>query len=539
MVLSDELRQWRIIPERLRHWAKETPEAPFLKCDSDWFSFSEVDEHSDRIAAGLTGLGLTKGDRVAMILPNSMEMLLSFFACSKLGLVQVPMNTFLRGRFLSYQLADAQARIVIADLAGANEVQAIASDLPTVGQVVQAGADADALAEGKKPVVPFTTLSEATGPVPEVELEMADLNALMYTSGTTGMPKGCMLSHGYYMAAIWAWFENDWARADDRIYTAWPLFHTAGQQVALMIALQGGLPICYEPAFSASSFIPNAAAMDATVVYGVGPMGMAILATPPSDSDRDHNIRGGVFPPMPVAAQEEFEQRFGIPVISEGYGQTECNPITMNPWRDEGRKRETLGPPVDYLEVELHDDNDNVVPAGEVGEIVLRPRESEVMFQGYWNNAEATLEASRQLWHHTGDFGVADGDGFITFKDRKRDAMRRRGENVSSIELEGAIIAHPKVTAVAVHGVPSPLGEEDIKACIVPAEGDRPEPAELFEFFKANLPYFAVPRYVELLEALPVNAMGRVLKHELRAAGVGDAWDFEALGMAIAKDERR
>jgi crotonobetaine/carnitine-CoA ligase len=242
---------------------------------------------------------------------------------------------------------------------------------------------------------------------------------------------------------------------------------------------------------------------------------------------------------MAQSAQEEFQRRFGIAVYSEIYGQTECNPITANPWRDDLRRRESMGRAVPGLQVAVHDDDGRPVPPGVVGEVVVRPLEPEVMFQGYWGKPEATVEVSRGLWHHTGDNAVVDADGYLTFRDRKKDSMRRRGENVSSIELERAILEHPGVAAVVVHAVPSPLGEDDIKACLIPVEGAQIDPVELFDFFKSHLPYFAVPRYFELVDEFPVNAMGRVLKHELRARGIGDAVDFESLGLTIAKSERR
>jgi crotonobetaine/carnitine-CoA ligase len=226
-------------------------------------------------------------------------------------------------------------------------------------------------------------------------------------------------------------------------------------------------------------------------------------------------------------------------VYSEIYGQTECNPITANPWREDLRRRDSMGRAVPGLAVEVHDDDGRPVPPGVVGEVVVRPQEPEVMFQGYWGKPEATVAAARGLWHHTGDNAVADADGYLTFADRKKDSMRRRGENVSSIELERAILEHGSVAAVVVHAVPSPLGEDDIKACVIPAEGAEIDPAELFDFFKSTLPYFAVPRYLEIVDEFPVNAMGRVLKHELRAAGIGNALDFEAMGLTVARSERR
>jgi crotonobetaine/carnitine-CoA ligase len=534
---DEQLRSWRVIPDRLRYWTREIPDAPFLQCDAGWLTYREVDALSDRVAAGLAEHGVRKGDRVSIILPNCDEMLVAFFACAKLGAIQVPVNIFLRGPFLAYQLKDAQAGTVIADEPGVRALQVIAAELPDLARVFQVG-DASPV-DGPVPVLPYRELQKGAGDLPDVQIAMTDLNAILYTSGTTGMPKGCMMSHGFYLNVARTYYRCGLARPSDRLFTSWPLFHTSGQMIALMIALQGGLSIHYEREFSARRFIQQAAAADATMIFGVGAMGMAMLQTPPADGDRDHRIRGASLVPMAPHAQLAFEERFGIPVYSEIYGQTECNPISASPWREADRKRSSLGRSIAELEIEVHDDTGRQAAVGEVGELVIRPREPEVMFQGYWNKPVDTLATFRGLWHHTGDNAVLDKDGYLTFWDRKSDSMRRRGENVSSIELEQAIATHPAVAQVAVHAVASSLGEDDIKACLVALPGHALEPAELFSFFAAKLPYFAVPRYVEVLDTLPANAMGRVLKHQLRARGVGAAWDFEEMGLVVDKANRR
>src|SRR5439155_976329 len=277
----------------------------------------------------------------------------------------------------------------------------------------------------------------------------------------------------------------------------------------------------------------------ATVTMGVGAMAQAVLATPPAPEDRDHRIRYSMWIALPPALQLRLEERFGAPVNAEGYGQTECAPVTFN--RLSGRRRrETAGLAAPWLDVRIVDDDDVEVPRGETGEIVLRPLEPDSMFAGYWGRPDESLLAFRNLWHHTGDYGRMDEDGFVSFVDRKKDALRRRGENVSSMELEQAIVRHAKVAEVAVHAVPSPATEDDIKACIVVASGETVTPEELFAHFQADLPYFAVPRYVELLPALPKNAVGRVLKHQLRSAGVTPGtWDLESLGLTVSREDRR
>jgi crotonobetaine/carnitine-CoA ligase len=268
-------------------------------------------------------------------------------------------------------------------------------------------------------------------------------------------------------------------------------------------------------------------------------MAHALAARPPSDADRDHSLRFCSFTPLPSAAQEAFERRFGVEVSQLGYGQTECAPISYDT-RTGVRDRDSVGRPAPWLEVRLVDDDDLPVAAGETGEIVVRPLLPDRMFDGYWGKPEATLEAFRNLWHHTGDVGRIDGQGLLHFVDRRKDAMRRRGENVSSIELEAAILRHSRIAEVAVHAVSSPATEDDIKACVVLSQGEPLAPEDLFTFFRDSLPYFAVPRYVEFLEALPRNAMGRVLKHELRARPLGPGTiDFDRLGLTISAHQRR
>lgn len=533
--LLDELRQWRVVPDRLQHWVSERPDAPFVRCGGEWLTFREMDRRSDALAGALAARGVGKGDRVAVIMPNSEETLVSIFALARLGAIQVPINVFLKGEFLRHQLQDSQAGALIADAAAATEVNRLRDALPDLRTVIVAGDDT-----GSGSSEQFQDLLAEGHSTPQVQVEPSDIMAVLYTSGTTGMPKGCMLSHGYYMSLSWAWYAGGWYRPDDRIITATPMFHVSGQGIALMGGLQGGLPVWYESAFSASSFMDRVREADATVAYGVGPMAMAMLAAPPRPDDRDHRLRFAVFMPMPPEAQAQFEKRFGVPLGSEIYGQSECTSVTMSPYGQPRRTSGCIGRPVDFLfEVQVVDDNDVPVQIEEVGELLVRPREPLVMFSGYWGNAEAGIAASRNLWHHTGDLVRQHADGFLSFVDRKKDSMRRRGENISSIELEAAIARHPKISAVAVHAVPSRLGEDDVKAWIVLAPGESVEPAELHQYFVENLPYFALPRYLQITDALPVNAVGRVQKFELRKLGNDSAWDFEALGLTVARSARR
>jgi crotonobetaine/carnitine-CoA ligase len=324
----------------------------------------------------------------------------------------------------------------------------------------------------------------------------------------------------------------------DVLSTALPLFH-AWAQGMVMGALYNGIRAVVDPVFSPQTVVDRWRETGATVYAGVGMMGMAMLATTESPSDREHEVRCTLMLPFAPDDQRRFEDRFGLTMLSQMYGQTECGAICYA-GLDSERVPGTIGKPSPLYELRLVDDQDADVPEGVSGEIAVRPREPFAMYLGYWRKPEATTQAWRNLWHHTGDLAQRGADGTITFVDRKKDALRRRGENVSSVQLEVAILAHPKIAEVAVHGVPSPLTEDDIKACLVLVPGQSVSPEELFGFFQDSLPYFAVPRYVEIVPELPRNATLRVMKHLLRDRGVTPGtWDLDALGFVIEKERRR
>ncbi len=525
----------------LDSWAVTQPDRLLVACGGQERSYRRMVEVSDRLAGGLRKVGVSPGDRVAFLTGSRIEMIDFIFGCARAGVIEVPLNTFLRGEFLLHQLRDCGATGIVVDGPGLATITPLLTDLPDLRFVValddETASESD-LVPGVR-LLGFGQLRDADPPPEGYTATPDDVLALMYTSGTTGLPKGCILTHGYFVHAGHV-MRTGWEfRHEDTMITAFPLFHLSGQANALMSTLTGGLSLHVETAFSASGFMPRAREVGATVTMGVGAMALAISAQPESADDASHPLRFASWIPLPESVQHALERRFDLIVSSEAYGQTECAPVCISP-PSSPRKRETCGAPAPGLEVRIVDEADVELPRGEVGEIVVRPLEPDSLFSGYWNNPAATVEAFRNLWHHTGDTGRMDAEGFITFVDRKKDAMRRRGENVSSLQLEAAIVKHPGVAEAAVHAVPSPATEDDIKACIVPVAGADLTPEALFEFFREQMPFFAVPRYVELVEALPKNAMNRVLKHELRARGVTDAtWDLEAMGLTVAAADRR
>jgi crotonobetaine/carnitine-CoA ligase len=531
----------RNVAALLEHRAAAAPDLPFMKCSTDeWRSYGEVEASAERLAVALAALGVRRGDRVGMISANRDELIDIVFACAKLGAVEVPFNTFLKGDFLSYQIADADLSVIVVDEPGLRALGAVAHDV--VVPVVLTLDDVAAELPGSR-VVPSSDLARVTAHAIErerVDLDQGDLLAILYTSGTTGDPKGCMLPHGLFLNSPRHHFENGRVVAGDRIFSAFPFFHGSAQLMVMMVALTGGGSFVLKPSFSASTFLCDARADGAQRIFGVAAMAAAILAQPESAEDADPAaIRSAHWIPCSEEDQLRFERRFGIPTWGEAFGQTETTSICHTPLAGP-RNRRSCGIPVPAFEVTILDDNGYEVPRGTVGEIAVRPKLPHIMYQGYWRKPEASWKNMEHFWHHTGDYGRLDNEGFLFFVDRKKQAIRRRGENISSIELENAIRKHEAIQDVAVHAVPSEMTEDEVKAVLVVAEGRTIEPAELFDFFRANLPYFAVPRYVEIRAALPVNAVGRVMKHVLKAEGITPGtWDFTAMGLVLDRADRR
>jgi crotonobetaine/carnitine-CoA ligase len=515
----------------LRTRAAATPDRVCCAMDGDMFTFAEMDRRSDELAAGLAQLGAGRGERLAMLAPNRIELLELFYGVAKTGAAQVPLNAYLKGEFLLHQLRQSRSNILVTDAAGRDALAPVRDQLPDLRTVIM-------LDEAAGDEIAYSVLFDTGKPAPEVELSPADTMSVLYTSGTTGLPKGCVASHGYYCRSGELIGQALEVNDDDVLFTGLPLFHAGARLVAVTLPLLFGIPTYMQSTFSARGFFPRAKEVGATLMIAVGAMGAAILATEPSPADRDHRVRRIMCAPLKLDAQETFRQRFGVEPWVDIFGQTECMPATLTPLSSDRRDPNGCGIAAPDLEVALLDDEGNVLGGDAKGEICLRPKAPFAMFDGYFENPAATLAAFRGLWYHTGDYGQRLPSGAFAFVDRKKDCLRRRGENVSSIEVELAIDGHPAVVESAVHAVASELGEDDIKACIVVSAPL--EPAELFDFFKKSLPYFAIPRYVEFLDALPRNGVGRVMKHKLRDAGNSPGtWDFTAMGLTVTKQERR
>lgn len=521
------------LPQLLRERARMHPDRVCLAMDDEVRTYAEIDVHADSLASSLAAIGVGRGDKVATLATNRIELLELFFGLARLGAIQVPINAYLKGGFLRHQLAHTGVTTLIADAAGRNAVAPLRSELPDLRQTVML----DAPMAGE---VPYGELVTAEAAAPDVALGMADPIAIVFTSGTTGPPKGCVASHGYFRRSCRLLGEALEVNDDDVIFGALPLFHVSALFASVGMPLTFGVPSYLRRTFSASGFFVEAGSCEATVTSAVGPMAHALLASEPGPADKNHRLRKFMCAPLSLASQRALRERFGVEPWVDFYGQSECMPVTITPWSSHRRDPAGCGVAAPDLEVVVLDEEGGPVAGGAVGEICVRARQSHAMFDGYYRQPAETREAFRNGTYHTGDYGRLLPSGAIAFVDRRKDALRRRGENISSIEIEASINTHPQILESAVHAVPSDLGEDDIKACIVVAEGAALRPEDLFAFFKEQLPYFAIPRYVEIVDSLPRNAVGRVQKHELRSAGnTPGTVDFEVMGFGITRADRR
>jgi crotonobetaine/carnitine-CoA ligase len=499
--------------------------------DDTRYTYADMDLRSDRVAAGLAGLGVGTGERVATLAPNRPELLELFYGVAKTGAAQVPLNAYLKGEFLLHQLRQSRSGVLVTDEAGREALAPIRDQLPELRTVVM-------LDEARADEVSYEVLREADGAAPDVPLAPSDTMSILYTSGTTGLPKGCVASHGYYLRSARLIGDALEITPDDVLFAGLPLFHAGARLVTVTLPLLFGIPAYLQGTFSARSYFAQASEVGATVMIAVGAMGAAILATEPTPEDRDHQVRRIMCAPLSLESQDVFRTRFGVEPWVDIFGQTECMPTTLTALSSDRRDPNGCGIAASDLEVALLDDEGRVLEGEAAGEICVRPKEPHAMFDGYFDQPEATVQAFRGLWYHTGDFGRRLPSGAFAFVDRMKDCIRRRGENISSFEVEQAIDHHPAIVESAVHAVPSVLGEDDLKACIV--AGTAIDPGELFDFFKSSLPYFAIPRYVEFIDALPRNGVGRVMKHKLREVGIGGGTiDFESMNLTVTKQDRR
>lgn len=517
--------------------AERAPDDIFLDFQGEMHTYSETLQAALQLANGLVALGVKPGDTVVSILDNNFDAVICWFGINFAGAISVPVNTAYKGEFLRHQIADATAAVVIAESDYADRVLLVADRLQLVKTLLYRG-DAPSSAPTDWNVATLDSIKCDGENASLPEAKPGDLAMLIYTSGTTGPSKGCMINHGYACNIGRQSIRGTVRTPDDIYWTALPLFHfNATATGVLATAMLGGRCVIY-PRFSLSKFWADIRRSGANIASLLGSM-HPLIAEAPDNEDSTAcfgQLKTVGAAPFPKELQDKWRARFGTEVMgAAGYGLTEAAMVVYGPLT-ERLDPNSSGPMADEFDVVIVDDDENPVPVDTPGEVLIRPRQPFVMFEGYWNRPTDTLKVMRNQWFHSGDIGKFGTNGEFYFLDRKKDYLRRRGENISSFEMESSFQNHPDIMDVAVHAVLSDIGEDDVKVTCVLKENAALTEHELCTWSLDHVPYFAVPRYIEFRADLPRNPTGKILKFQLRDEGKTPAtWDREAVAFDMKK----
>ena len=542
--MRDAHEDWTLT-QLCRNQAERLGEKEFLSFEQgDRLSFAALDRESDRIALILSTFGIGPGDRVLALLKNRAEFMVAMLASQKLGAIFATINTELKGAFLEHQLGNSEPKLILCETSLADAFAGIAAEAaPQEAVVFVAGgvpadpppvlAAARCLAWEDFQALPEGSRDRLVTPGP------MDIACIMYTSGTTGPAKGVLMPHAHcYLLGLGS-KEALSLGPEDTYYICMPLFHANGLFMQLLGAYIAGARAHVIERFSPRRWLDDVIAVGATVTNALGVMPEFVYRQEPRPEDTAHELRYVAAVPIGAEWGEAFEQRFRVKII-QLYGMTECGIPLYGKAEDElipGCAGHVLD---DFYEMDIFDpETDRPMGDEAVGEIVIRPKLAGAFMAGYYKMDEKTVEAWRNLWFHTGDAGFRDLAGRYHFVDRIKDCIRRRGENISSFEVEQVLNNHDLVAESAVVGIRTATsgGEEEVMACLVTADGAKIDPVALLDYCAEHMPRYAVPRFVEVVPALPKTATGKLQKQELRQAGVTETtWDRESIGYVVPRN---
>ncbi|MBI5921730.1 MAG: AMP-binding protein [Betaproteobacteria bacterium] len=491
--------------------------------DAAW-SYAAIRQESIRVAAGLQALGVKHGDKVALMLANRPEFLFTWFGLSYLGAVEVSINNAHRGYLLSYMLDKADCTVLVIEESFLPALLDVVKDLPKLQTLVVLGGPLPG--DTGKTVTSYAALTDNSGTFSAVEVAWSDAGLMMFTSGTTGPSKGAVMPQNYAIHMAELICGQAGYGPEDCLYNALPLFHGNAKVLSTLPALLSGARMVLAERFSVSQFWDEVKRYGCTEFNYIGGILAMLLKADPRPDDADNPLRILVGAGASPAVFEEFERRFQVTLL-EGYGMSEIGiPLMSTP---EDRKPGSCGKPHEDYDIRLVDDDHREVAPGVPGEALVRPKKPWSMLMGYYAMLEKTVEAWQNLWFHTGDYLKRDAEGFYYFVDRKKDALRRRGENISSFEVERSVMTHPAVLECAAVPIPSELGEDEVMICVVLRPGQAPNHADLSRHCEKQMAKFMVPRYIRILDRLPKTPTERVQKFQLRQEGVTtDTWDRES-----------
>lgn len=526
----------RVLAERAKKYGSKI----FLDYlpDGRKFSYADIDRLSNSIAHGLARKGIRKGTHVACLMDNSPEQLLTYFALGKLGAVAIPLNTASRGATLQYLLSHSDAAALVIDDTYMANFCDVKDNTPAIEHIIclqTSGTETERPDTGRT-ITPFDALYDSNENTPDQVIEFNDPSYIIYTSGTTGPSKGVILTQAQCFLWGLSHAQAFGQRPDDVAYICLPMFHTNALQGATYNALMVGASIALQKRFSASRFWQDVRTSGATLTNLLGSMINILWKNPADPQDADNKLRMCMSAPIPDFGTE-FEKRFGLRFI-QSYSLTDFGPSHAYSLVDPLSKLGSCGRVRAGIEARIVDENDFELPAGERGELVLRHTMPWAHSQGYYKMPDATVKAWRNGWFHTGDIGVTDQDGYFWFLDRTKDAIRRRGENISAYEVEKALLTHPSILDVAVFAVKSDMSEDEVAAALVLKPGHSIDNAEVIRFCESQMAYYMVPRYLAVMDDLPRNSSQKVEKFKLRDWANNDVsvlWDREAAGIVVKR----
>jgi crotonobetaine/carnitine-CoA ligase len=528
MVPLDE----RTVVHMLRRGARLHPDRPAVRDASGELDYARLLQRTAVAGGALAGLGVGRGDPVLLMLENNLEHVLAWFGCSWIGAMEVPVNTALMAPQLAFIADDCEAEVIVIEERYLPRLREVVGELRHLRHVVVRGNPEGARGLGLS--VHSTDVLSVGDPVEPVDLRPGDLSAIMYTSGTTGTPKGVLVTHAQTYGRNGPLGPGA-PQPGDTCLIVLPIYHVIGQCRGLYNTLIAGGTAILEDRFSASRFWDVCRKHGVTFVPLVGIMAGYLLAQPEVDDDRDNPVRRMVLGTT-IPEVERFRERFDVPELYVSYGLTEAGGVLVGTAEAAG-----CGLLRDDFEARLVDEEDMDVAEGEVGELLLRPTEPWTTMAGYFKRPEATLERMRNLWLHTGDLMYRRPDGVYVFAGRLAERIRHRGENISPAAVEEQMATHPAVAECAVVGIDpgdpdAAPGDQDVLGVLVPRPGSEVDLPDLVSFLATRLPYFAVPRYFRVLDELPrTDSTRRVQRTELAAAGSEGAWDRVTAGVDVRR----
>lgn len=516
---NDDVATQLCLPNLLRSQAEKQANKTFINICGRSMSFAETETAANRLANGLRKMGVGQSDRVAILLPNCLEFVIVWFGAAKLGAITVPSNPDLKGGLLAHNLNNCGAKVLFAARSSLSEIAAVQESLANIETLVfQDAGSQEAREAGVRidRVLSFDECLDSRSELPVADVHFSDSMVILYTSGTTGPAKGVVMSYHHCCAWSDAMARNLGYTENDSYFSALPLFHTDAMMFGVYMPLLFGTETTLVDRFSASKFWGQVRTSYATATNLLGAMAVILMRAPETELDAANSIRVSQCIPM-IQEKTAFESRFGMKLVT-AYGQTETSFVTLdttNEWREN-----SCGRAHPDWEVSVVDKFDRAVPVGVIGEIVSRPKKSWIMFSGYDGSAETTVKTLRNLWYHSGDAGCLDEDGWLYFKHRIDEGIRRRGENISAYEVESIANKHPDVVESAAVGVPSEYTEEEIMLVVVRKDGSTLAPPEMLGHFEKNAAKHMVPKYIEISDQLlPRTPTEKISRASLKKRG--------------------